>query len=146
MCSVAFNSMTPSSLEDMLCYSGNGKLYVRTGSFPVQEQARQTIRHRAIMAVPRRPPISFPLPFSLQTVADLLAHFRLGRPRPTESIARSSKHMCCMRLDRFEGSRCNSQQQTKWPVILPCPFLRSLLPTSGGGSREKKKKRADDGR
>eukprot|EP00903_Cladosiphon_okamuranus_P013353 g12445.t1 len=35
--SVAFNSMTPSSLEDMLCYSGNGKLYVRTGSFPVQE-------------------------------------------------------------------------------------------------------------
>ncbi|CAM9146601.1 unnamed protein product, partial [Hapterophycus canaliculatus] len=33
--SLAFNS----SLEDMLCYSGNGKLYVRTGSFPVQEQA-----------------------------------------------------------------------------------------------------------
>ncbi|CAM9714504.1 unnamed protein product [Scytosiphon promiscuus] len=31
---VAFNS----SLEDMLCYSGNGKLYVRAGSFPVQEQ------------------------------------------------------------------------------------------------------------
>lgn len=40
VCSVAFNSMTPSSLEDMLCYSGSGKLYVRTGSFPVQEQAR----------------------------------------------------------------------------------------------------------
>lgn len=39
-CSVAFNSMTPTSLEDMVCYSGNGKLYVRTGSFPVQEQAR----------------------------------------------------------------------------------------------------------
>ncbi|CAM9409830.1 unnamed protein product [Pylaiella littoralis] len=31
---VAFNT----SLEDMLCYSGNGMLYVRTGSFPVQEQ------------------------------------------------------------------------------------------------------------
>ncbi|CAM9531119.1 unnamed protein product [Ectocarpus sp. 6 AP-2014] len=32
--SVAFNT----SLEDMLCYSGNGKLYVRNGTFPVQEQ------------------------------------------------------------------------------------------------------------
>ncbi|CAM9369469.1 unnamed protein product [Ectocarpus fasciculatus] len=32
--SVAFNT----SLEEMLCYSGNGKLYVRNGTFPVQEQ------------------------------------------------------------------------------------------------------------
>ncbi|CAM9228975.1 unnamed protein product, partial [Ascophyllum nodosum] len=32
--SVAFNS----SVEDTLCFSGDGKLYIRTGSFPVQEQ------------------------------------------------------------------------------------------------------------
>lgn len=65
--SVAFNSMTPSSLEDMLCYSGNDKLYVRTGSFPVQEQARDTSQthtptkdgHRAL-AVTRQLPVALP--------------------------------------------------------------------------------------
>lgn len=67
MCSVAFNSMTPASLEDMLCYSGNGKLYVRTGSFPVQEQARRTATTPGGILMPctrryafQRP--SFPLP------------------------------------------------------------------------------------
>lgn len=31
----------------MLCYSGNGKLYVRTGSFPVQEQVRTGVMKAA---------------------------------------------------------------------------------------------------
>lgn len=35
---MAFNS----SVEDMFCYSGGGKLHIRTGSFPVQEQVRVT--------------------------------------------------------------------------------------------------------
>lgn len=43
--SVAFNS----SKEDTMCYTGNGKLYVRTGSFPVQEQASTVLVYNVVL-------------------------------------------------------------------------------------------------